>query len=74
MIFFLVLRTPLKKTNDFVFLLPNTVPTIMSLSLVGAIKLTSKEIVTQGFPFAKVCAAVPTPASMIEQMYPPCVI
>ena len=42
----------LKNTKEFVFLLIDTDPIILSFKLVEEINLISREIVTQGLPFA----------------------
>ena len=60
-----------KKIIDFVFFEIVTVPKISSPSLVGAINLISKAIVTHGILSTDLCAADPHPASIIEAMYPP---
>ena len=44
----------LKKTIDLVFLSTETFPIISSLYLVGEMNFISNDIVTQGFPFAKI--------------------
>ena len=44
------------------------------LSLVDPINLISREIVTQDLLLVDLCAPVPAPASMIDAIYPPCVI
>ena len=67
-ILFLDFSLQLKNTSDLVFLSIVTKPIISSFSLVWQINLISKDIVTQGFPFEHLCAAVPAPASMIAQM------
>ena len=60
-----------KKIIDFVFFEIVAVPKISSPSLVGAINLISKAIVTHGTLSTDLCAADPHPASIIEAMYPP---
>ena len=51
---------------DFVFFEIVAIPKISSPSLVGAINLISKAIVTHGILSTDLCAAEPQPASIIE--------
>ena len=67
-------KSQTKKIIDFVFFEIVAVPKISSPSLVGAINLISKAIVTHGLFSTELCAAEPHPASIIEAIYPPCVI
>ena len=68
MILPLLFNSQLRKTKDFVFFETETVPIISSLYFVCEINLISNDIVTHGFLFAHLCAAVPAPASIIEQI------
>ena len=63
-----------KNTRVFVFFKILTWPIISSSFFDAPINLRSKEIVTQGALFAERCAAVPAPASINAERYPPCVI
>ncbi len=63
-----------KKIIDFVFFEIVAVPKISSPSLVGAINLISKDIVTHGIFSTDLWAAEPQPESIIDAMNPPGVI
>ena len=62
------------KIIDFVFFETIALPKISSPSLVGAMNLISKAIVTHGTFSTDLCAAEPQLASIIEAIYPPWVI
>ena len=74
MIFLLHDSSQNKKTSVFVFFKILTFPIISSPTLDAPINFKSKEIVTQGAFSAALWAAVPAPASIKADKYPPCVI
>ncbi len=61
-------KVHIKKIIDFVFFEIVAVPKISSPSLVAAINLISKAIVTHGIFSTDRCAAEPQPASIIEAL------
>ena len=63
-----------KNTKVFVFFKIFTLPIISSPIFDAPINFKSKEIVTQGAFSADLCAAVPAPASINADRYPPCVM
>ena len=63
-----------KKTKLFVFFRILTCPMISSPTFDAPINFKSNEIVTHGALPAERCAAVPAPASINADKYPPCVI
>ena len=74
MILLLQLSSQNKNTRVLVFLRIFTLPIISSPIFDVLINLRSSEIVTHGALSADLWAAVPAPASIKADRYPPCVI
>ena len=60
-----------KKTRDLVFFNILAFPIISSPTFEAPINLISNEMVTHGALSADRCAAVPAPASIMAEIYPP---